>query len=163
MNKLTIGDRAPDFTATITDGSLINLSDFKGKYVVLYFYPKDNTPGCTIEAKDFNSLKEDFAALDAEIIGVSKDDLKSHENFCNKYGLNFSLISDTNGDLCEKFNVWVQKSIFGKKYMGIERSSFLIDQDGKIAYIWPSVSAIGHAKNVLKKLQELQSKDMASL
>lgn len=156
MNTLSIGDKAPDFSSVATNGKTLKSADFKGKYLVLYFYPKDNTPGCTIEANNFNSLKEKFAALNAEIVGVSKDSTASHDKFCTKYGLAFDLISDKDSDLCEKFGVWIQKSMFGKKYMGIERATFLIDPEGKIAQIWPKVSVIGHAMSVLKEIEKLK-------
>ncbi len=156
MSKFAVGDLAPDFSIEISENKTLSLESLRGKYVVLYFYPKDNTPGCTIEARDFNSLKKDFSALGAEIIGVSKDPLVSHDKFRKTHDLQFHLGSDITGDLCEKFSVWVQKSMLGKKYMGIERSTFLIDPDGRFAYIWPSVSALGHAKDVLKKLEEIK-------
>ena len=156
MSKFSVGDVAPNFSIIVSEDTTINLESLKGKYVVLYFYPKDNTPGCTIEARDFNSLKKDFSALGAEIIGVSKDPLASHDKFRKNHDLQFHLGTDTNGDLCEKFSVWVEKSMFGKKYMGIERATFLIDPEGKFAYIWPSVSGLGHAKDVLKKLKEIK-------
>jgi len=156
MSKFAVGDLAPDFSIEIAEGRALSLESLRGKYVVLYFYPKDSTPGCTIEARDFNSLKKDFSDLGAEIIGVSKDPLASHDKFRKNHDLQFHLGSDANGDLCEKFNVWAQKSMFGKKYMGIERSTFLIDPMGKFAYIWLSASALGHAKEVLKKLKEIK-------
>ena len=155
MSKLALGDNAPEFSVKIKDGSLLKLSELKGKYVVLYFYPKDDTPGCTIEAKDFNSKIEDFVALNAQIIGISKDDIDSHDKFSKKYDLKINLGADTEGKLCEDYGVWIEKSMFGKKYMGINRATFLIDTEGKIAYIWPSVSVVGHAKAVLNKLKEL--------
>jgi peroxiredoxin Q/BCP len=155
MSKFAVGDLAPDFSLEISEGKTLSLENLRGKYVVLYFYPKDSTPGCTLEARDFNSLKKDFSALGAEIIGVSKDPLTSHDKFRKNHDLQFYLGSDTNGDLCEKFSVWVEKSMFGKKYMGIERATFLINPEGKFAYIWQSVSALGHAKEVLKKLKEI--------
>jgi peroxiredoxin Q/BCP len=132
------------------------LEKLSGKFVVLYFYPKDNTPGCTIEARDFNSSMSEFKALNAEIIGVSKDDLKSHNKFSDKYILQFDLGSDIEGKMCVDYGVWAEKSMFGKKYMGITRVTFLIDPKGQIAYIWPKVSVMGHAKAVINKLQELQ-------
>lgn len=157
MNNISIGDNAPNFTLKVSNDKDLKLSDFKGKYLILYFYPKDDTPGCTLEAKDFQSLQEEFAALNAEIIGVSKDSLASHDKFCNKYGLTFHLGSDFEGDTCEKYGVWGEKSMFGKKYMGINRATFLIDTEGKVAFIWPSVSPMNHAREVLTKLKELQA------
>ena len=117
MSKFAVGDLAPDFSLEISEGKTLSLENLRGKYVVLYFYPKDSTPGCTIEARDFNSLKKDFTALGAEIIGVSKDPLTSHDKFRKNHDLQFYLGSDTNGDVCEKFSVWVEKSMFGKKNM----------------------------------------------
>lgn len=154
--KLKIGDKAPDFAMPTGNNTIISLSNLSGKCVVLYFYPKDDTPGCTIEANDFNKLKPEFEKMNAVIVGVSKDNLNSHENFKNKYCLNFDLASDNNSDTCEKYGVWAEKSMFGKKYMGIERTTFLIDKQGKIAYIWPKVSVANHAEEVLKQVSKLQ-------
>lgn len=156
MMELIIGDKAPEFSINIADNSILTLEKLSGKFVVLYFYPKDNTPGCTIEARDFNSSLPEFKALNAEILGVSKDDLKSHNKFSDKYNLQFDLGSDIEGKMCVDYGVWAEKSMFGKKYMGITRATFLIDPKGKIAYIWPKVSVMGHAKAVINKLQELQ-------
>lgn len=150
------GDKAPLFSAPISENQQLSLSDLKGKYVVLYFYPKDNTPGCTVEAQGFESLYDEFKKLSVEIVGVSKDSLKSHSNFCTKYGLRFKLISDKEGEICQKYHVWVEKSMFGKKYMGIKRSTFLINPEGIIEYIWHSVSVKGHGQEVMKKIQELK-------
>jgi thioredoxin-dependent peroxiredoxin len=157
MSKFSVGEFAPDFSIEISEGKSLSLASLKGKYVVLYFYPKDDTPGCTIEARDFSSLKKDFLNLGAEIIGISKDTLTSHDKFRKNHDLQIHLGSDTDGSLCEKFSVWGQKSMFGKKYMGIERATFLIDPEGRFAYIWSSVSALGHAKKVLKKLKEIKA------
>ena len=156
MTELMIGDKAPEFSINIADNSILTLEKLSGKFVVLYFYPKDNTPGCTIEARDFNSSLPEFKALNAEILGVSKDDLKSHNKFSDKYNLQFDLGSDIEGKMCVDYGVWAEKSMFGKKYMGITRVTFLIDPKGQIAYIWPKVSVMGHAKAVINKLQELQ-------
>ncbi|WP_342279098.1 thioredoxin-dependent thiol peroxidase [Candidatus Tisiphia endosymbiont of Myopa tessellatipennis] len=152
---LKIGDIAPNFTMPIGDNSKINLSDLTGKVVVLYFYPKDDTPGCTIEAGDFNKLKLEFEKMNAVIIGVSKDDLNSHDKFKKKYCLDFDLASDSNSDICEKYGVWVEKSMFGKKYMGVDRATFLIDKKGKIAYIWSKVQVAGHAEDVLNQVKKI--------
>ena len=156
MTELMIGDKAPEFAINIADNSILTLEKLSGKFVVLYFYPKDNTPGCTIEARDFNSSLPEFKALNAEILGVSKDDLKSHNKFSDKYNLQFDLGSDIEGKMCVDYGVWAEKSMFGKKYMGITRATFLIDPKGQIAYIWHKVSVMGHAKAVINKLQELQ-------
>ena len=156
MSELIIGDKAPEFSVAISENKLLTLEELQGKFVVLYFYPKDSTPGCTVEAKDFNSLLDEFADLDAEIIGISKDNISSHDKFRSKYDLQFALGADIEGKLCKDYGVWVQKSMFGKKYMGISRATFLIDPEGKIAYIWPKVSVAGHAKGVLNKLKEIK-------
>ncbi len=153
---LNIGDKAPDFAISATGEQKLNLSDLKGKFVILYFYPKDDTPGCTIEAKEFNSLKTEFDKLNSVILGVSKDDLTSHSKFKEKYCLEFDLISDNSG-ICELYGVWGEKSMYGKKYMGINRSSFLINPAGKIAYIWAKVSVNEHAKEVLEKIQSMNN------
>lgn len=152
---LKIGDIAPNFTMPIDNNSTVNLSDLAGKVVVLYFYPKDDTPGCTIEAGDFNKLKLEFEKMNAVIIGVSKDDLNSHDKFKKKYCLDFDLASDSNSDTCEKYGVWVEKSMFGKKYMGVNRATFLIDKKGKIAYIWSKVQVAGHAEDVLNQVRKI--------
>jgi peroxiredoxin Q/BCP len=134
----------------------VSLAKLKGKNVVLYFYPKDDTPGCTIEAKDFRDLMKDFEKNNTTIIGLSKDDVKSHDKFKEKFCLPFTLASDTDGSTCEAYGVWVEKSMYGKKYMGIERTTFLIDKQGKIAQIWGKVKVEGHAKEVLEAAQGLK-------
>jgi peroxiredoxin Q/BCP len=156
MSELIIGDKAPDFAVNIADDNILTLKKLAGKFVVLYFYPKDSTPGCTVEARDFNSSLSEFKALGAEVIGVSKDDLKSHDKFREKHNLQFNLGSDIEGTMCADYGVWAEKSMFGKKYMGIIRATFLINPEGKIAYIWPKVSVMGHAQAVINKLKELQ-------
>lgn len=155
MKELVVGDVAPDFKISIGENKQISLSELAGKYIVLYFYPKDNTPGCTVEARDFNSLLPEFKKLNTEIIGVSRDSLKSHDKFRNLFGLKFHLGSDTESSLCQQYGVWIEKSMFGKKYMGINRASFLINKEGKIAHIWPKVKIKGHAQEVLDKIKEL--------
>lgn len=150
MTSLKIGDLAPDFLLpTMINNEPLKLSNLRGGFVLLYFYPKDDTPGCTIEAKAFNDLKPEFHKLNTIIIGVSKDSLASHAKFKEKYCLNFDLISDTDSNICESYGVWTQKSMYGRQYMGIERSTFLIDEKGKIAYIWSKVSVSDHATEVL--------------
>ena len=155
MAILSQGDNAPDFTLPASAGKECSLSSYKGKNVVIYFYPKDNTPGCTKESKDFRDLKAEFDGADTEIIGISKDSVKSHDSFCAKYDLPFILASDAEGEACEKYGVWKEKSMFGKKYMGIERSTFLIDKNGVIANIWYKVSVTGHAQKVLNEAKKL--------
>jgi peroxiredoxin Q/BCP len=135
-----------------SNGTQLKSADLSGKNIVLYFYPKDDTPGCTIEAKDFRDLMGDFEKANAVVIGVSKDSVKSHDKFKEKYCLPFPLGSDEDGGVCAAYGVWVEKSMYGKKYMGIERSTFLIDGNGIITQIWRKVSADGHAKAVLDTL-----------
>ena len=125
---LNISDSAPQFSLLSSEGSAINLANLKGKNVVLYFYPKDDTPGCTIEAQDFNNQLSKFSNLDCIILGISKDTFSSHCKFVNKYSLNFLLLSDEAGEVCQKYQVLAEKSMFGKKYIGIDRSTFLIDK-----------------------------------
>jgi len=154
--SIEVGKSAPAFYQNTDEGSKIRLSEFKGeKNVVLYFYPKDSTPGCTQEACDFQSNLTKFKKQDAVVIGVSPDSVKSHLKFKEKYDLNFLLISDESKEVCEKYGVWVEKSMYGRKYMGVERSTFLIDKQGKIAAIWPKVKVKGHIDEVYEKLKEI--------
>ena len=156
INELQIGDTAPDFTLSTDGNGNASLAQFKGKKnVVLYFYPKDDTPGCTMQAQGFRDKQADFAGADTVIIGVSKDSCKSHDKFKNKYSLNFQLASDESGETCNLYNTWVEKSMYGKKYMGIQRDTFLIDKQGKIAALWRKVKVEGHVKEVLKAVKEL--------
>ena len=154
MAVVDIGKIAPSFSLPCDDGSNIELSELRGKNVVLYFYPKDDTPGCTIEAQDFAKNIEKFKDLDSVVIGVSRDGIKSHCKFIEKYNLNFNLISDEN--LCQKYGVLKEKSMFGKKYQGIDRSTFIIDKVGNVAKIWRSVSVNGHVAEVLAHLKKLE-------
>jgi peroxiredoxin Q/BCP len=147
--------KSPDFITKDESGNEISLTNLKGKNFVLYFYPKDDTPGCTIEANDFTKLKPQFEALNCLIFGVSKDSAKSHTAFKEKHCLSFPLLLDLNGEICTKFDVLKEKSMFGKKYIGISRDTFLIDKEGKIIKIWRNVSANGHAEEVLKTLKSL--------
>lgn len=146
--ELLVGDKAPDFSLPSDGGKTISLSALKGKNVVLYFYPKDDTPGCTVEAKDFRDTIKDFEKLNTVILGVSKDSVDSHDAFKKKYCLPFALIS-ADGDMCEAYGVWKEKSMYGKTYMGIERTTFLIDKTGKIANLWRKVKVDGHVAEVL--------------
>ena len=158
MSNLQVGVAAPDFTlSTQDDKKFIKLSDLRGKNVVLYFYPKDNTPGCTIEAKGFNSLKEEFNKLNTVVFGVSKDDEKSHKIFAEKHCLTFDLLADVNGTVSTSYGVLVEKSMFGKKYMGIQRATFLIDTEGKILHIWPKAGFMWHAKEVLEEVKKIKN------
>lgn len=150
---LDSGMMAPDAAFTSPDAAPRRVSDFRGKWLVLYFYPKDDTTGCTKEAQEFSALGSDFAGLNATVLGVSRDNEKSHAKFIAKYGLGIELGSDVGGDVCEAFGVWVEKSMYGKSYMGIERSTFLIDPDGKIVAIWRKVKVAGHAAAVLEALK----------
>lgn len=154
--SLTVGDSAPAFSMATDSGGNVALKDFKGsKNVVLYFYPKDDTPGCTVEAKDFRDLQAEFAKADTVVIGVSKDNAKSHDKFKEKFELNFTLACDEDVAVCTAYGVWVEKSMYGKKYMGIQRATFLIDKNGKIAATWPKVKIEGHAADVLAKAKAL--------
>jgi len=148
--SLSIGDTAPSFTLPTDEGGSITLSDLIGKRVIVYFYPKDATSGCTAEACSFRDEKPKFDKKNVVIIGISKDSIKSHQKFKEKEGLNFILASDETGEVCEKYGVWGEKSMYGKKYFGIERSTFLIDEKGKIAKIWSKVSVPGHVEEILK-------------
>lgn len=147
---LSVGDTAPDFTALADNGEKVSLSQFKGKNVILYFYPKDDTPGCTAEACDFTQYYSHFTEANTVIIGVSKDSIESHQKFKVKYHLPFVLISDPEGKLCEKFGAWGEKKNYGKIYQGIIRSTFLIDQNGKIKAALYNVKATGHVEKVLR-------------
>lgn len=152
MTELNIGDIAPDFTLPTDQGFDMTLSDFRGKKVVLYFYPKDDTPGCTKESCNFNDALPAFETLNAQILGISKCGIEKHKKFSNKYALSFPLFSDKRGDICEQYKTWKEKSMYGKKYMGIERSTFLIDEEGKIEKIWRRVKVPGHVDEVKGKL-----------
>lgn len=154
-NQPAAGSTAPDFTLPTQGNGSVTLSALKGQNVVLYFYPKDDTPGCTIEAKDFRDLMGDFKKANTVIIGLSKDDVKSHDKFVEKFCLPFTLASDTDGAVCEAYGTWVEKSMYGKKYMGIDRVTFLIGKDGKIAKTWPKVKVEGHAAEVLEAAKAL--------
>lgn len=154
-NQLDVGDKAPAFSMTRDGGGTVSLADLRGKKVVLYFYPKDDTPGCTTEAIDFSALKADFAKAGAEVIGVSRDSVAKHEKFAAKHKLGVALGADEDGTVTEAYGVWQEKSLYGRKYMGIMRATFLIDGDGVIRRIWPKVSVKGHAAEVLAAAQAL--------
>lgn len=155
MTELNIGDAAPDFTLPTDGDGEISLSSLKGQKVVIYFYPKDDTPGCTKESCSFNENLSAFNALNTQIIGISKCSVAKHDKFKAKYDLKFPLASDENSDVCEQFGVWVEKSMYGKTYMGIERATFLIDEDGKIAQIWRKVKVPGHVEAVREAIDGL--------
>jgi len=146
---------APTVELPRDGGETLNIADLRPNKVVLFFYPKDNTPGCTKEAIGFTEAAEEFAKLGVTLVGVSKDSVKSHEKFIEKQNLNVILLSDENGTVCEDFGVWAEKSMYGKTYMGIQRASFIINSDGKIAAIWPKVKVAGHAADVLERLKAL--------
>lgn len=154
-NRPEKGDNAPNVTIPVSDEETVNLGKPVGPAHVVYFYPRDNTPGCTTESIDFSALKPKFVALGAQIIGVSKDSLKSHANFAAKKDLTVTLASDETSDACEQFGVWVEKNMYGKKYMGIERSTFVILADGTIAAAWRKVKVKGHAEAVLDELEAI--------
>lgn len=149
------GDQAPDVTLLMPDGGAKTLSDWRGKALVLYFYPKDDTPGCTAEARAFSDLAADFAKAGAAILGVSKDPPKKHDKFIAKYDLKVALATDEDGAVCEAFGTWIEKSLYGRKYMGIDRATFLLDKDGRIARIWRKVKVAGHADAVLEAVKAL--------
>ena len=153
--RVDIGDDAPDFKLPADGGDELSLSSLKGRKVVLYFYPKDDTSGCTKEAMGFRDALADFEQAGATVVGVSKDGVARHDKFKAKYELNFPLVSDEGGTLCEAYGVWVEKSMYGRKYMGIERSTFLIDGDGKIARAWRKVKVTGHVEDVLEAARGL--------
>ena len=155
MSHPAIGETAPDISLPRDGGETLHLSDFAGKKVVLYFYPKDDTPGCTKEALGFTEAVDDFAAAGAVVLGVSKDPVAKHDKFIAKHDLKIALLSDETGDVCERYGVWAEKSMYGKTYMGITRATFLIGPDGKIAQVWPKVKVPGHVAAVLDAVRAL--------
>ena len=152
---LKIGQSAPAFSVLNEDGEKVSLKDFKGKSIVVYFYPKDHTPGCTQESCDFRDSMARVKSAGAVVLGVSRDSVSSHLKFKTKLELPFSLLADEDGKMCESFGVWKEKSMYGRKYMGIERSTFIIDAKGKIAKIFPKVSVKGHVDEVIDALKSL--------
>ena len=150
--KLKEGSKAPAFTLETDTGKKVSLKDFAGKKVVLYFYPKDMTPGCTTEACEFNDSLSKIKKSGAVVLGVSKDSVATHAKFRDKHGLEFPLLSDTEGKVCESYGVWQEKSLYGRKFMGIVRTTFVIDRDGKIAKIFPKVKVNGHVEAVIDSL-----------
>ena len=154
--NVEIGKAAPDFTMATDGGGKVSLSKLTGKPVVLYFYPKDNTSGCTTEACDFRDAMADFGKLKAAVIGVSKDSAKSHDGFKAKQKLNFTLASDEDGKVCAAYGAWIEKSMYGRKYMGIDRSTYLIDAKGIVRQIWRKVKVPGHVDEVLAALKALK-------
>jgi peroxiredoxin Q/BCP len=155
MTELSPGQNAPQFELPRDGGGTLTLSALRGKIVVLYFYPKDDTSGCTAEAIDFSALKADFEKAGAVVIGMSPDSAKKHDKFKAKHGLSVDLVADEERKAIEAYGVWAEKSMYGRKYMGVERTTFLIDRDGKIARVWPKVKVPGHAAEVLEAVRAL--------
>jgi len=155
LTHLKAGDRAPAFTLPASNGEEVRLSALKGESVVLFFYPKDNTPGCTIEAKEFQQQLKALAKTGAHVFGISADSVESHCKFVEKLRLGYPLLADDTHAVCEKYGVWVEKNMYGKKFMGIQRATFLVGSDGKLAQVWPKVSPKGHAKEVLSAIRAL--------
>ena len=149
------GEMAPDVTLTMTDGSTRRLSSWRGWALVFYFYPKDDTTGCTAEARDFSALADQFASADAAVVGVSKDSPAKHVKFIAKHDLAIELATDADGAVCEAFGVWIEKSMYGRKYMGIDRATFLIDKDGRVTRVWRKVKVPNHAGEVLAAARAL--------
>ena len=154
MATLKVGDLAPDFSSRTQTGETFSLSDIKGQPTILYFYPKDNTSGCTLEAKSLRDGKEELAKRGYRIVGVSPDSEKSHQNFCSKHELNFTLLSDQDHSVCEAFGVWAEKSMYGRKYMGVLRKTFLIDAEGVITHIFDKVKTAEHYQQIIKELDK---------
>jgi thioredoxin-dependent peroxiredoxin len=152
---IKIGDKAPDFNLPSDNGELINNHKYLGHKLVLYFYPKDDTSGCTQEALEFNALRDEFKKSDTFIIGVSPDNIKKHSKFKSKYDLNFPLLADEDKILLSAYGVWVEKSMYGRKYMGVERTTVLIDKNGSVSHIWSKVKVPGHAAEVLHAAQNI--------
>ena len=152
---LDVNDMAPDFSLPRDGGGTLSLADFKGKTLVLFFYPKDDTPGCTKESIGFSEALADFGAAGAAVVGVSKDSAASHDKFVKKHGLGVPLLSDDGSTMCEDYGVWAEKSMYGKTYMGIERSTFLIDGSGKIVRVWRKVKVPGHVDEVLAAVRAM--------
>jgi peroxiredoxin Q/BCP len=153
MPALKENAKAPNFKVAADNGETLTLKDYKGQKLVLYFYPKDDTPGCTTEACNFNEALPKFEKMGAAVLGISRDSLKKHEKFSEKFGLAFPLGADEDGAMCEAYGVWIEKSMYGKKYMGIDRSTFLIGEDGKIIKIWRGVKVPGHVDEVMAALK----------
>jgi thioredoxin-dependent peroxiredoxin len=155
MTDLAIGAKAPEFDLPGNNGTAISSKSYQGKPFVVYFYPKDDTPACTTEAISFSQLLPDFEREGSAVIGVSADSVKKHDNFTRKRDLTIALASDESTEVCQRYGVWKEKSMYGKTYMGIERTTFLIDGEGKIARIWPKVKVAGHAEEVLEAVRAL--------
>jgi len=157
-----INKEAPNFCLKDQNNNLVCLNDFKGKWTIVYFYPKDNTPGCTLEARNFTLAAEDLKKQNTAIIGISPDSVNSHKNFCEKKNLNLTLLSDPDHKILNDYGVWKPKKMYGREFFGVVRSTFLIDPEGKIAYIWPKVKVVGHiddVKNILNEKQRMNEYD----
>ena len=152
---IDVNDNAPAFSAAASGDRTLNSADFSGQLLVLYFYPRDNTPGCTQEGKDFRDLYADFQNAGAAIVGVSRDSVKKHDNFCSKYDFPFPLLADSDETLCNAYGVLKEKNMYGRKHIGIERSTFIIDGDGIVRHIWRGVKVRGHAEEVLAEVRGL--------
>jgi peroxiredoxin Q/BCP len=155
MLMIEVGAKAPEFTLPRDGGGEVSLDSLSGQAVVLYFYPKDDTPGCTKEAIAFTEHADAFGAANAVVLGISKDTVAKHDKFRDKHGLKVALLSDENSDVCERYGVWKEKNMYGRTYMGIERTTVLIDASGTIARIWPKVKVAGHAEDVLEAVKAL--------
>ena len=153
--KLKPGDRAPDFSLPGDGGKPVRLKDFRGQRLVLYFYPKDDTPGCTLEAKDFTALAGEFRKAKTVVVGISKDSPERHDKFCQKYGLKIRLGSDSDRKVLDAYGVWKEKSLYGRTFMGIQRASLLIDEKGVVRAVWPKVRVAGHAAEVLAEARKV--------
>ncbi len=152
---LEIGDKAPAFSLPTNGGGKLSLKDLKGKKAVIYFYPKDMTPGCTTEANDFKDRIKDFGKAGAVVVGVSKDSVTRHDKFVEKHDLPFQLVSDEDGTMCEAFGVWQEKKLYGRTFLGIVRATFVIDEKGKVRAVWPKVKVKGHVDEVLATVKDL--------
>ena len=148
MAKLSIGDAVPEFVSTTQDGAPFTSANLKGRRTILYFYPKDNTSGCTLEAKSLRDGREQLASMGFDIVGVSPDSEKSHRNFCDKHSLGFTLLADTDHSVCEAFGVWAEKSMYGRKYMGVLRTTFVIDENGLVEKIFDKVDTKNHYRQI---------------
>ena len=154
MAELQIGDMAPNFSLPTQSGEQLSLNDLKGSKTVLYFYPKDNTSGCTLEAKSLRDGEAELAARGYRIVGVSPDSERSHQNFCTKHELRFTLLADTEKTMCEAFGVWKEKSMYGRRYMGVARTTFLLDEQGRITHIFNKVCTADHYKQIINELDK---------
>jgi peroxiredoxin Q/BCP len=157
MSQVAVGQPVPDFTLPASNGKNVSLSDFRGKKVVVYFYPKDHTPTCTDEACSFRDYNGQFRDLNTEVLGISPDDLKSHDKFIAKHNLPFLLLADTEHKVCELFGVWKLKKMYGREYMGVERSTFLIDEQGKLVREWRKVRVKHHVQDVLDAVKAIET------